>query len=611
MKLINILHQSMRLALLLIALVLVFPLCAQNVKVIAPSVVALDDYFELRYVVENEDVDGITLEDLNDFLCLSGPNQSTSQSFQFINGKSSHTSTVSYTYILQPKAKGTFTIPSAILKIGGKKVRAKSVELTVTEAQQSSSSSRSSSSQRQQRRANRRQTVPVQEITEKDLFVRVTPSKTKVKEQEAVELTYSVYSRLGVGLSQVALAKTPDFKGLLAHDIQMEAMDVKVEDIDGVTYKVTDCLKYIVFPQTQGKISISPLMFECQVVQNDPTMDLMDAFFNGGMVSKVLKRSAQKITLNVEPLPQDKPINFSGVVGDLQIKGELLSTHLRTNEMCHYRITVSGTGNLKLMLPPTVNFPEDFDCYEVKTTEDLQLTAHGHRGKVVYDYTFVPNHIGTYTLPETRFSYFDIKANQFVECATESLELNIKQGAQSSTNVKRDADLSVADIRTIHQGDVVLKNPAAWIKWGAALYWCFLAFLLIVMLLCSWKRKQVRAFFTDNSARIQQKAGKQATKRLRKAKDALEHKSTDDFYVVLHDAMQQYLMNKFTLTKAEMNKTSVIDKLQTSQVEAQTIQDLISVLETCEYARFAPSADDAQRTSLYERAVRVIDQLEK
>lgn len=586
------------------------PLYAQNVKVVAPSVVALGEYFEVRYVVENEKAEGIELDGLKDFVHLSGPNESRSQSFQFINGKSSHTSSVSYTYILQPKAKGKCTVPSAVLIIDGKKVRAKSVEITVTEAQ-TSQNSNSSSQKRQQRRAERQHIVPVQEITDKDLFVRVTPTRKHIKEQEAVELTYSVYSRLGVGLSHVALAKTPDFKDLLAHDVPMDAMDVKVEEINGVTYKVTDCLKYVVYPQKAGEIVISPLIFECQVIQNDPAMDFIDAFFNGGMVSKVLKRSAQKLSLNVEALPQDKPSSFTGAVGDFTIKEELLSEHLRTNEMCQYRITVEGTGNMKLLLPPHVNFPEDFDTYEVKTTEDLQLTANGHKGKVVYDYTFVPNHIGTYTIPSTQVTYFNPATNKFEELATKALDLKIKQGASSASDQKQSADSHTSDIRTIKQGNVVLKNKESWIQWGTPLYWSVLFLITIGLGIFTWKSKQLRQFFSNNEVLNRQKAKKQASKRLRKAKDALNGNSTDDFYFVLHDAIQQYLMDKFGITKIDFNKTKVLETLQQHQINGDVIQKLIYVLETCEYARFAPSMDESLKTSLYEQAVSVIDSIEK
>ena len=157
------------------------------------------------------------------------------------------------------------------------------------------------------------------------------------------------------------MAKTPDFKNLIAHDVPVDASETRVEEIDGATYKVFDCSKYIIFPQQNGEIEVSPLTFECQIVQSDPSMDVFDAFFNGGLVSKVVKRTTKPLKLSVAALPEPKPNDFCGGVGSFSVKAELLTSKLRVNEISTYRVTISGAGNLKLLLPPTLNFPETFD----------------------------------------------------------------------------------------------------------------------------------------------------------------------------------------------------------------------------------------------------------
>lgn len=576
---------------------------AQNVRVVAPSSVAVDEYFELKYIIENADVDDIVLPTLKDFDKLSGPNTSRSSSFQFINGKSSHTSSVTFTYILQPKAQGKFTIPGAQLSVDGKEVTTRSVELLVTEA------SGKNRTQSQSRGRQQSQVIPIREISEKDLFVKVTPSRIKVFEQEAVELVYSVYAKIGVGLSQIALAKTPDFKNLLAHDLQVGDANVRIDEVNGETYKVSDCLRYVVFPQQSGEITISPLTFECQVVQNDPTMDLMDAFFNGGMISKVFKRSTRPLKLQVASLPEPKPTDFCGGVGNLSVQAELLTPNLRTNEMATFRLTFSGTGNLKLLLAPTLQFPTDFDTYEVKTTEELQLTSTGHAGKVVYDYNFVPTNIGNYSLPALTVSYFDTQIRDFKTLNLSQVDLRVKQGVQSSAEIERQKNMRAADIRSIHQGEVELQNVDDIIKWGTLNYWL----LHIILLAIAWSiiyfgKKRLNS--SDGVVRAKRKAAKVLNKRMAKVKLALQKQDSEAFYRELHIALHGYISDKFGLTNSVINKDAIYDKLISEKVSSEVAQTFVNIIEECEFARYAPNNDDAKCQSVMEQVFEVIRQIE-
>lgn len=580
------------------------PLMAQQVKVVAPQVVSVDGYFELRYVVENADVDGIELPELSGFVILSGPNQSQSQSYSFVNGKSSHTSSITYTYILQPKEKGEYIIPEALLIVDGKEVKAKSVKIQVS-GESSQQSSRNQSSRRQ------RQVVTAKEVTEDDLFVKVKASKTNVSEQEAVVLTYSIYSKMGVGLSHVALAKTPDFKNLVSHDLETSEADVRVEEIKGETFKVTDCLKYVVFPQTSGEIIVDPLIFECQVVHKNPAMDFIDAFFNGNMVSKVIKCATKPLKLNVAALPEPKPFDYSGGVGELDLTCELVSKKLRANEMGHIRVEVSGYGNMKLLLPPTIEFPADFDTYEVKITEELQLSGKGHSGKVIYDYTFVPFNVGNYNLQPIEISYYDTKTKSYQTLTADIPTLEVKQGVRSATDVERSKALREADIRTIHQGSVVLYDAANIMKWGTWGYWLTNVGLFVLVGLLIVLYKQYVKKHSDISSRLRKRAGKAAAKRLKNVKAVLDGRLKTDFYQELQSALHSYIIEKYGLSKAELNKENIKLKLESAGVDEENVSLFVQILEECEFARFAPSATSDKQQRMYEQACTVINNIER
>lgn len=212
-------------------------------------------------------------------------------------------------------------------------------------------------------------------MTQRDLFIDVTPNRTRIREQEAVLLTYRIHVRAGVALSNTSLTQKPDFKGLISQEIPLPGNQIQttIEHRGGATYRTGTILQYVVFPQKAGRITIPSITFDCAVLQQDHTMDLADAFFNGGgTVGVQVRRKVPEITLQVDALPQPKPANFSGAVGKFNLQGKLLTPNVRTNDVATYRITLNGLGNMKLISAPTVNFPKDFDTYDPKTNEKQQ-----------------------------------------------------------------------------------------------------------------------------------------------------------------------------------------------------------------------------------------------
>lgn len=578
---------------------LLFPLSllSQEVKVVHPTEVGQNDYFELKYIVENDDVTDIQLPRLNDFTILSGPNLSTSSSIMMSGTKVKKSCTTTYTYILEPKTLGTFKIPSAMLMIAGKQVTAKSVAIKVVEGNKTA-----------QRASNRSQQRPIRNITEKDLFVKTIVSKTKVMEQEALLLTYRVYWKMGVGLSNIYLQKVPDFQGFVTNEIPITALNVGMESLNGETYKVADRLKYVLFPQQSGKLEITPLTVDCEIVESDPAMDAFDAFFNGRMRSRVIKCKSQKLSIDVTPLPQPQPDDFLGVVGELTMEGKWIEPTLQAGVAAHYQVFMSGSGNLKLMLAPSIIPNSDFDLYDVTTNEELELTEYGHKGKVVYDYTIVPKSAGKLTLTPITGSFYNTNTKQYEQISITPTEQNVLVPLNSTNTVQSTEDTQV-DIHTIHAGEHKTTAIEDYIFWGKLNYILLyiLALCIAIVVFLTGKRFVQR----DKKVKAQRLALKKALQQLKQCDSFIRNNQNNKFYESLSETILNYLIQRFNLKKAELSKQQIEECLTNQQIEGEVIRRLLKVIDECEFAKFAPAKDEGGLKDILNETTDVLKLVDK
>ena len=85
--------------------------------------------------------------------------------------------------------------------------------------------------------------------------------------------------------------------------------------------------------------------------------------------------------VEVIPLPKtDK--TFSGAVGDFTIKCQLDKTKVKANDAINFTVTISGSGNLKLIDTLPIQFPPDFDRYDPKISDHFTINASGYPVRV-------------------------------------------------------------------------------------------------------------------------------------------------------------------------------------------------------------------------------------
>lgn len=573
----------------------------------APEAVAVGDQFRLSYTINTQSVRDFRVPSIKDFEILMGP--SRSYSMQNINGKTSETLT--YTYILQAVKEGTFTIASASIRAKGENLVSNAVTIKVLPADQSSSSNTSSS-----KRNHSQNTAAGNQISDKDLFITATASKTNVYEQEAFLLTYKIYT--SVELRGFDNVKLPDFKGFHSQEVELPA-DRKwgLEHYKGRNYQTTIYRQFVLFPQQNGKLSIEPAHFTASIAKAVMVDDPFEAFFNGGSGYVEVKKqiSTPKLVINSQELPAGKPQDFSGGVGEFTISSSINTKELKTNDALTIQLILSGTGNLKLISTPEVKFPEDFEVYDPKIENNLRLTTGGLTGNQVIEYIAIPRNAGVYKIPAVKFSYFDIKSRAYKTVSTEPYEVKVEKGAGNSSQAianftnKEDLKILNEDIRFIKQNNVSLVKRGDYL-FGSTLYW-LMYFIpgIIFIIFFVFYRKQIAA--NANVAKMRtKKANKVAVRRMKKAGKLLSDNKKDDFYDEVLKALWGYVSDKLNIPVSKLSKDNVEDQLKKYGVEEILIQDFITALNDCEFARFAPGNDNQAMDKVYTASLDLISKME-
>ena len=569
----------------------------------APDAVAVGDQFRLSYTVTTQKVRDFRAPSIQGFDVLMGPSRSTQTNMQMINGKTSTTQSITFTYILMAKTEGTYTIPGATITADGNQMVSNSVKIKVLPADQTSG------------QGNNRGAAGNATISGNDLFITGTISKTNVYEQEAILLTYKIYTQVDLrGFDNI---KLPDFKGF--HSQEVELPDNRrwgLEHYKGRNYQTTIYRQFVLFPQQSGKLTIDAARFDASIAVADPTIDPFEAFFNGGGGVREVKKSlfTPKLSIDVKPLPA-KPANYSGGVGEFNLTSSINSTEVKTNDAVTLKLVISGTGNMKLIANPEVKFPEDFEIYDPKSENNFRLTNEGLSGNKVIEYLAIPRNPGDYKIPPVEFTYFDVKSKAYKTLKTEEYVLHVEKGegdaTQTIANFTNQEELKVLneDIRFIKQNHVKL-TPRGQFFFGTAGYWlCYIVPLLAFIVLFIAYRKQIAA--NANVAKVRtRKANKVAVKRLKLAGKLLADNKQDAFYDEVLKALWGYVSDKLSIPMSRLSKDNIEEELRNYGVDGALIQEFIGVLNNGEFARFAPSDANLGMDKIYAQALEIISKME-
>mgnify|MGYP002729820846 FL=1 len=594
-----------------IFLICLFIACAcfsQVIRVSTPSRVEAGENFRVSFKVTTQDVDDFRsgLHSTDVVEVIAGPYTSSESSFQMVNGHTSSSSSITYTYTLYAAKSGVYNIPAAHARVGGKQISSRPAKVTVV----GSAQGRGNNSPKMHEDDNYQPHMKVagSAISGRDLFIKVSANKRKVYEQEPILLTYKVYTL--VDLTQLE-GKMPELTGFHTQEIPLpQQKSFHIERVNGKPYRTVTWSQYVMYPQMTGKMEIPSITFKGIVVQQNRSVDPFEAFFNGGSGYVEVKRNivAPSIKIDVLPLPH-KPANFSGGVGKFNISAQLNKNELKAGDPLSLRIVVGGIGNLKLIKQPVVNFPKDWDKYDPKVTDKTKLTSNGLEGNMIYDILAVPRNQGHYTIPPVELTYYDTSLNQYKTIKTQSFEIEVANGDGSRSSVVDCSKDLPKDIKDIKKGEAELHSVDNFF-FGSVGYLMSLLipFAAFVALLVIFRKRAI-----DNADLVKmkgKKANKIATKRLRQANKLMLAGKTNEFYDEVLRALWGYVGDKLNMPAEKLSRENISEKLQSHNVDDNTISKFLSAIDDCEMMRFAPGDPEGNMNKTFESAMTAIMEIE-
>ena len=574
----------------------------------APATVYMDTPFQLVYSV-NASAKDLRAPDFQFFEILAGPFESHSSSYQNINGKATSSVNVSYTFTLLPNKVGTFKIPGAAIEVDDEKYVSNAMTIKVLPADKTQS-------QGQGGAGSPATGAETQRISNDNIFIRTSVSKTNVYEQEAILVTYKLYTLLDV--AQFTEMKFPDFNGFLKQEIaQPKNAQLSYENYNGKNFGTVVLYQVLLFPQRTGEINIDKANFTAILrIQNKAQVrSIFDDFFDSySNVQKSLTAPGARITVNA--LPAGKPASFTGAVGNFSLSSSISKTNLKANDAGIIKVVISGTGNMKLLQNPEIKFPEGFEVYDPKADNKFSTNANGVSGTKTIEYMFIPQHAGVFNIPSAELSYFDLNDRTYKTLRTPAYRLNVAKGAGGENTIvgnytnKEDVTQMAKDIRYIHTGKIKLHAEETPL-FGSMLFWMmFLIPLLVAGILFIYFRKQIREN-ADISLMKTKKANKVAQKRLKLAQKFLTEGKKSQFYEEVMKAVWTYLSDKLSIPVASLNKENIAAEMTERGINNELTDQFTNILNTCEYASYAPNSGQQEMGNLYEETIEAIGKVEE
>lgn len=573
----------------------------------APRTVEVGQQFQVRYAV-NAKAKDLRAPDFKGFEVLFGPATSQSYSTSIINGKRSSETNITYTYTLQATKEGAFSLSPATISVDGASYKSNAVTIKVLPSDGKGGGAGNSSSNAD----DRRPTADNGQVTANNAFIRAIISKNNVYEQEGFTVTFRLYTTYNV--VDFGRIEFPEFEGFMVEEVDMPAnQQLQMERYNGKNYFTADLKKSLLFPQRSGKITIPSGNIE--MVFSVPSGRKVSTFFGAQEVDVDVSKNMRTnpVTIDVKPLPDGKPASFKNAVGTFTMKPSISTQQTRANEPITLNVEISGTGNLKLFGNPDVKLHESFEPYDPTMDNSYNVTTNGLTGIRKIEYLAIPRYEGEYTIPAVEFSYFDLNTHSYKTLSSPSYTIKVAPGDPSKSNGQ--GYMSQQDVKVEQDIRFIKTNAPTYhtrnrFFFGSALFWLILLLpIAVLVVLYLINRKRIKENANMTLVRVK-RANKVAIKRLKTADKYRKNNQKEQFFEEILRALWGYFSDKLSIPVANLSKTNIEAELSKKGIDEQLTSDFMNILNTCEFARYAPVDSGVSMDTVYDNTVVAIGAME-
>lgn len=586
---------------------------AQNLEfkaTAAPRVLKTGEQFRLVYEL-NQDVSDLEIPEFKDFQLIGGPMTGSSTSIQIINGKTTQSSQYTYTYYLKAIKEGTYSIPPAKTKYKGKVYESNAVSIEVVgggtpQQQQGNSPAQGQNQQQASSDANIK--------TGEDVFVRIHIDKRSVYLGEQVVAWIKLYTKLPIsGIDNQFTG--PEYSGFYKQPVEIPPLrSLERENVNGDIYYTGVIQKVVLYPQKTGELIIEPFDLDVSVQQQvrNRSRSVFDDFFGPTVTDVPIKLKGNSVKINVKALPP-KPKNYTGAVGSFTMNTSVDKLSLKTNEALTYKVTISGKGNIKLFDNPTIAFPPNIEQFDPKITINQSSELSGTK---TFEYVLIPRFAGTFKIPSFEFAYFDPSKENFVKLTSDEYEVYVEKGTEDTSTVvvsgltKEDFRLLGSDILFIKNKPFKLFSQNKFIFGSIWFYLVYIGSFIALILIIVFRRETIKRRANTALTR-NKKANKVAKKRFKNAHHFMKQNKREKFYEEMMKALWGYLSDKLAIPVSELSRESSREELRQRNVNEALVNELYSLMDQCEYARFAPGAVSDGMDKQYKHSIELVGKLEQ
>lgn len=598
-------------------------LCAaqNSLTVDAPRVVTSDETFRIVFTADGKMSD-FNWAGTSDFDVVWGPQTGSMSSISIVNGKRTSVHQETVTYLLQPKGEGKFSVPGASAKVDKKECQSGGFTIEVVGSQQQAASAAAAqqsggqSSQGSSSRQNSSSNDPAVTgtVSGNDIFLKMTVSKTTAVKGEPILATLKIYTRAEI--SSFEDIHFPTFNGFWSKEtISVQNLEFNRENVGGTIYNSALLRQYMLTPQQSGNLTIDPAEMVCQirVRSSSAGRSIFDDFFDS--YQTVRKRIATApVTIHVKELPAGAPASFGGGVGSFSMSAKPSKSGIKSNEAVSLIVTISGKGNIAMLEAPKVDFPSDFEVYDMKSTD--KVSNDGTSGSKTFEFPFIPRSHGEFTIPSIQYSFYNIATGKYEAVSSGDIKFNIEKGEEIdnggivTSGINRQGVKNLADdIRYISLGKPDFKMNDRFFV-GSVWFYGIVLLLAALAIAADSLVKFTRERRADVAGSRNRRANKMARGRLKLAEEYLHKNLSGAYYEELHKALLSYVSSKLFIPAADLSKDAIRESLASHNVPESTTDAFLALVDKCEFARYSPDNEQVQMENEYNEAIRVISQLE-